>query len=168
MEKQPEENVCFRLICHRVVVFWLVYRMVGWLNKTVLCKLMHLLSCSFNTRKRYDNPDAGLTSCCVNFHQASSASLTREQKYMVDRMVEAHRLYRAQDSGHSRVGHSVETLGCTSKRTHLHFSLTLPSWFPVCVCSAVWVAVHRRRGGLVWCRVAPPAKTATVCQDSSR
>uniref|UniRef100_A0A3Q0SAY9 Nuclear receptor subfamily 1, group H, member 5 n=1 Tax=Amphilophus citrinellus TaxID=61819 RepID=A0A3Q0SAY9_AMPCI len=35
--------------------------------------------------------------------QALSASLTREQKYIVDRMVEAHRLYRAQDSSNFRV-----------------------------------------------------------------
>ncbi|KAM3617522.1 uncharacterized protein V6R79_007542 [Siganus canaliculatus] len=35
--------------------------------------------------------------------QALSASLTREQKYIVDRMVEAHRLYRAQDSSYSRL-----------------------------------------------------------------
>lgn len=34
--------------------------------------------------------------------QALSASLTREQKYIVDRMVEAHRLYRAQDSSNFR------------------------------------------------------------------
>nr|XP_019944675.1 PREDICTED: bile acid receptor-like isoform X2 [Paralichthys olivaceus]XP_019944676.1 PREDICTED: bile acid receptor-like isoform X2 [Paralichthys olivaceus] len=42
--------------------------------------------------------------------QTLSASLTQEQKYIVDRMVEAHRLYRAQSSSHSRVGHSVETI----------------------------------------------------------
>ncbi|XP_024914850.1 nuclear receptor subfamily 1, group H, member 5 isoform X2 [Cynoglossus semilaevis] len=35
--------------------------------------------------------------------QASSVSLTPEQKYTVDRMVEAHRLYRAQISSHSRL-----------------------------------------------------------------
>uniref|UniRef100_A0A3P8SJV6 Nuclear receptor subfamily 1, group H, member 5 n=1 Tax=Amphiprion percula TaxID=161767 RepID=A0A3P8SJV6_AMPPE len=35
--------------------------------------------------------------------QALSASLTREQKYTVDRMVEAHRLYRAQDSSSCRL-----------------------------------------------------------------
>ncbi|KAG7226878.1 hypothetical protein INR49_022173 [Caranx melampygus] len=35
--------------------------------------------------------------------QAVSNSLTREQKYMVDRMVEAHRLYRAQSGSHSRL-----------------------------------------------------------------
>lgn len=35
--------------------------------------------------------------------QALSSSLTREQKYMVDRMVEAHRLYRAQDGAHCRL-----------------------------------------------------------------
>ncbi|KAF1390806.1 hypothetical protein PFLUV_G00061860 [Perca fluviatilis] len=35
--------------------------------------------------------------------QALSASLTQEQKYIVDRMVEAHRLYRAQDSSHCRL-----------------------------------------------------------------
>uniref|UniRef100_A0A3Q2WS98 Nuclear receptor subfamily 1, group H, member 5 n=1 Tax=Haplochromis burtoni TaxID=8153 RepID=A0A3Q2WS98_HAPBU len=34
--------------------------------------------------------------------QALSASLTREQKYIVDRMVEAHRLYRGQDSNNFR------------------------------------------------------------------
>uniref|UniRef100_A0A3Q4I747 Nuclear receptor subfamily 1, group H, member 5 n=1 Tax=Neolamprologus brichardi TaxID=32507 RepID=A0A3Q4I747_NEOBR len=34
--------------------------------------------------------------------QALSASLTREQKYIVDRMVEAHRLYRGQDSSNFR------------------------------------------------------------------
>uniref|UniRef100_A0A3Q3XBX9 Uncharacterized protein n=1 Tax=Mola mola TaxID=94237 RepID=A0A3Q3XBX9_MOLML len=33
--------------------------------------------------------------------QAPSAGLTREQKYLVDRMVEAHRLYRSQHSSHS-------------------------------------------------------------------
>lgn len=50
-----------------------------------------------------------LTLPCVFFdlHQALSASLTQEQKYTVDRMVEAHRLYRAQDSSHCRVGNSV-------------------------------------------------------------
>uniref|UniRef100_UPI003AB06E54 nuclear receptor subfamily 1, group H, member 5 n=1 Tax=Centroberyx gerrardi TaxID=166262 RepID=UPI003AB06E54 len=35
--------------------------------------------------------------------QVLSASLSREQKYMVDKMVEAHRQYRAQDSTHCRV-----------------------------------------------------------------
>uniref|UniRef100_A0A3P8SJF8 Nuclear receptor subfamily 1, group H, member 5 n=1 Tax=Amphiprion percula TaxID=161767 RepID=A0A3P8SJF8_AMPPE len=39
--------------------------------------------------------------------QALSASLTREQKYTVDRMVEAHRLYRAQDSSSCRVKQEV-------------------------------------------------------------
>ena len=53
--------------------------------------------------------NTGLISCCVNFHQTLSTSLTQEQKYVVDRMVEAHRLYRAQSSSHSRVGHSVRT-----------------------------------------------------------
>lgn len=49
--------------------------------------------------------------CCAHFHlhQALSASLTREQKYIVDRMVEAHRLYRGQDSNNFRVGSSPET-----------------------------------------------------------
>lgn len=36
--------------------------------------------------------------------QQVSAGLTREQRYTVDRMVEAHRLYRAEDGSHSRVG----------------------------------------------------------------
>lgn len=140
---------------------------------------VHFLSCSFNARKWYRNPDAALTMCCVNFHlqQAVSASLTREQKYIVDRMVEAHRLYRAQDSSHGRVGHSVETLGiniyiylwetsCTSKNTATFFMLA--SWRLVCVCSVVWVAMCRRRGGPVRCPVTPPAKAAPVCQDSAR
>ncbi|XP_034394197.1 nuclear receptor subfamily 1, group H, member 5 [Cyclopterus lumpus] len=35
--------------------------------------------------------------------QALSASLTREQKYLVDRMVEAHQLYTAQDSSRCRL-----------------------------------------------------------------
>ncbi|XP_053280387.1 nuclear receptor subfamily 1, group H, member 5 [Pleuronectes platessa] len=35
--------------------------------------------------------------------QTVSTSLTQEQKYIVDRMVEAHRLYRAQGSSHSRL-----------------------------------------------------------------
>ncbi|XP_049436438.1 nuclear receptor subfamily 1, group H, member 5 isoform X1 [Epinephelus fuscoguttatus] len=35
--------------------------------------------------------------------QVLSTSLTREQKYIVDRMVEAHRLYKAQDSSHCRL-----------------------------------------------------------------
>uniref|UniRef100_A0A4W6BZS9 Nuclear receptor subfamily 1, group H, member 5 n=2 Tax=Lates calcarifer TaxID=8187 RepID=A0A4W6BZS9_LATCA len=35
--------------------------------------------------------------------QALSASLTREQKHIVDTMVEAHRLYRAQNGSHSRL-----------------------------------------------------------------
>ncbi|XP_023255536.1 bile acid receptor-like [Seriola lalandi dorsalis] len=35
--------------------------------------------------------------------QAVSASLTREQKYIVDRMVDAHRLYRAQNGSHGRL-----------------------------------------------------------------
>nr|XP_046251774.1 nuclear receptor subfamily 1, group H, member 5 isoform X2 [Scatophagus argus] len=35
--------------------------------------------------------------------QALSASLTQEQKYIVDRMVEAHRLYRTQDSSCCRL-----------------------------------------------------------------
>lgn len=50
-----------------------------------------------------------LTLPCVFLvlHQALSASLTREQKYTVDRMLDAHRLYRAQDSSHCRVGNSV-------------------------------------------------------------
>ncbi|XP_038579232.1 nuclear receptor subfamily 1, group H, member 5 isoform X2 [Micropterus salmoides] len=44
-----------------------------------------------------------VSSTCRIPGQASSASLTREQKYIVDRMVEAHRLYRAQDSSHCRL-----------------------------------------------------------------
>ncbi|XP_041655130.1 nuclear receptor subfamily 1, group H, member 5 [Cheilinus undulatus] len=35
--------------------------------------------------------------------QALSSSLSREQKYIVERMVEAHRLYRAQDSSHCKL-----------------------------------------------------------------
>ncbi|XP_054465005.1 nuclear receptor subfamily 1, group H, member 5 isoform X1 [Anoplopoma fimbria] len=35
--------------------------------------------------------------------QALSASLTREQKYIMDRMVEAHQLYKTQDSNHCRL-----------------------------------------------------------------
>ncbi len=46
---------------------------------------------------------------CVILHQALSATLSAEQKYIVDRMVEAHGLYRAQDSSHCRVGHTEET-----------------------------------------------------------
>lgn len=39
----------------------------------------------------------------LDLHQVP-AGLTREQRYTVDRMVEAHRLYRTEDGGHSRVG----------------------------------------------------------------
>lgn len=35
--------------------------------------------------------------------QAPPTCLTREQRYVADRMVEAHRLFRSQDVGHHRV-----------------------------------------------------------------
>lgn len=54
-----------------------------------------------------DNPGKFNPLLCFP-HQALSASLTQDQKYLVDRLVEAHRLYRAQDSSHSRVGHSEQ------------------------------------------------------------
>uniref|UniRef100_A0A3B4TB52 Nuclear receptor subfamily 1, group H, member 5 n=1 Tax=Seriola dumerili TaxID=41447 RepID=A0A3B4TB52_SERDU len=51
--------------------------------------------------------------------QAVSASLTREQKYIVDRMVDAHRLYRAQNGSHGRVGHRVSNITRSPQR-HIH------------------------------------------------
>uniref|UniRef100_A0A8D3A4I6 Nuclear receptor subfamily 1, group H, member 5 n=1 Tax=Scophthalmus maximus TaxID=52904 RepID=A0A8D3A4I6_SCOMX len=50
-----------------------------------------------------------VSSTCRLPGQAPSTSLTPEQKYTVDRMVEAHRLYRAQGGSHGRVGRRVET-----------------------------------------------------------
>lgn len=44
------------------------------------------------------NPHSALCN-----RQASATSLTREQQYVADRMVEAHRLFRSQDAGHHRV-----------------------------------------------------------------
>lgn len=119
---------------------------------------VHFLSCSFNARKWYRNPDAALTMCCVNFHlqQAVSASLTREQKYIVDRMVEAHRLYRAQDSSHCRVGHSVETLGINiyiylSMRNLLYFqkhsNVFHVGLMASCVCLLSCLSGHVQKKG---------------------
>ncbi|KAM4610470.1 nuclear receptor subfamily 1, group H, member 5 isoform 2-T6 [Polymixia lowei] len=51
-----------------------------------------------------ENPDSRRVSSTSRLPgQALSASLSREQKLMLDRMVEAHRQYRAQDSSHYRV-----------------------------------------------------------------
>ncbi|XP_029291243.1 nuclear receptor subfamily 1, group H, member 5 isoform X2 [Cottoperca gobio] len=52
-----------------------------------------------------ESPDSRRVSSTSRLpgQQAQSASITREQKYIVDRMVEAHRLYRAQDSSHGRL-----------------------------------------------------------------
>ncbi|KAF0036720.1 hypothetical protein F2P81_012032 [Scophthalmus maximus] len=44
-----------------------------------------------------------VSSTCRLPGQAPSTSLTPEQKYTVDRMVEAHRLYRAQGGSHGRL-----------------------------------------------------------------
>ncbi|XP_075882636.1 nuclear receptor subfamily 1, group H, member 5 [Nelusetta ayraudi] len=69
--------------------------------------------------------------------QASAASLTREQRYVADRMVEAHRLFRSQDVGHHRLfewlcAEEAETL--TSDATSpclqrlLQFARTVPGF----------------------------------------
>ncbi|XP_071331495.1 nuclear receptor subfamily 1, group H, member 5 isoform X1 [Trachinotus anak] len=75
--------------------------------------------------------------------QAVSASLTREQKYIVDRMVEAHRLYRAQNGSHSRVGHSVETL-LVFPKAYKHFSCC-PHDF-LCVCCQLFEWPYAEEG----------------------
>lgn len=72
-----------------------------------------------------------LICLAFNLHQASSVSLTREQKYIVDRMVEAHRLYRAQESSHCRVGLSEKEANLTN------CVFTPSSWILVCMCSVV-------------------------------
>ncbi|XP_068188297.1 nuclear receptor subfamily 1, group H, member 5 [Antennarius striatus] len=66
--------------------------------------------------------------------QALSVSLTREQKYIVDRMVEAHRLYRAQDSSYCRLFEwpYTEEEESVSVSPHLqkllHFVRTVPGF----------------------------------------
>nr|XP_020468126.1 bile acid receptor-like [Monopterus albus] len=68
--------------------------------------------------------------------QALSASLTREQKYMVDRMVEAHRLYRVQDSSHCRLfewpcaeeGEGLSDVVSPHLQRLLQFAKTLPGF----------------------------------------
>lgn len=67
--------------------------------------------------------------------QALSASLTREQRYMVDRMVEAHRLYRAQDSSHCRFewpcteeGESPSEVLSPNLQRLLQFARTVPGF----------------------------------------
>ncbi|XP_060913519.1 nuclear receptor subfamily 1, group H, member 5 [Labrus mixtus] len=68
--------------------------------------------------------------------QALSASLTREQKYLVDRMVEAHRQYRAQDSSHCRLfewpcaeeGESLSEVLSPNMQRLLQFARTVPGF----------------------------------------
>ncbi|KAM7404336.1 hypothetical protein PAMP_011696 [Pampus punctatissimus] len=68
--------------------------------------------------------------------QAVSASLTREQKYIVDRMVEAHRLYRAQDGSHCRLfewpcaeeGEGVSDVVSPHLQRLLQFARTVPGF----------------------------------------
>ncbi|CAF91991.1 unnamed protein product [Tetraodon nigroviridis] len=58
--------------------------------------------------------------------QVSSGGLTREQRYTVDRMVEAHRLYRAEDTGSSS-GSSSSRVGNTPAPPSMPISiLVLP------------------------------------------
>lgn len=124
------------------------------------------LSCYFNTGSDVIHLTLTLPNIYFDLHQASSSNLTREQKYTVDRMVEAYRLYRAQDSSHCRVRNSVTHWLALSKPVTAFVLLSLSL---VYVCLVVWVATeYGRRGELVWCRITPPAKTTPVCQDSSR
>uniref|UniRef100_A0A3Q3FEG4 Nuclear receptor subfamily 1, group H, member 5 n=1 Tax=Labrus bergylta TaxID=56723 RepID=A0A3Q3FEG4_9LABR len=68
--------------------------------------------------------------------QALSASLSREQKYLVDRMVEAHRQYRAQDSSHCRLfewpcaeeGESLSEVLSPNMQRLLQFARTVPGF----------------------------------------
>ncbi|XP_069550107.1 nuclear receptor subfamily 1, group H, member 5 [Brachyistius frenatus] len=67
--------------------------------------------------------------------QAQSASLTSEQKYIVDRMVEAHRLYRAQDSSCVKVfdwscpeGETVSDVVPPHLQRLLQFTRTIPGF----------------------------------------
>uniref|UniRef100_A0A668AE96 Nuclear receptor subfamily 1, group H, member 5 n=1 Tax=Myripristis murdjan TaxID=586833 RepID=A0A668AE96_9TELE len=61
-----------------------------------------------------------------------SGCLSREQKYMVDRMVEAHRQYRVQDSTHCRVGHDEGDSMTDAAPPHLQrllqFARTVPGF----------------------------------------
>ncbi|XP_062282808.1 nuclear receptor subfamily 1, group H, member 5 isoform X2 [Scomber scombrus] len=68
--------------------------------------------------------------------QASSVSLTREQKYIIDRMVEAHRLYRAQESSHCRLfewpcadeGEGLSNVVSPHLQRLLQFARTVPGF----------------------------------------
>ncbi|XP_073325941.1 bile acid receptor-like isoform X2 [Pagrus major] len=68
--------------------------------------------------------------------KALSATLTREQKYIVDRMVEAHRLYRAQDSSPCRLfdwpcaeeGEVLSDVVSPHLQRLLHFARTVPGF----------------------------------------
>ncbi|XP_055366535.1 nuclear receptor subfamily 1, group H, member 5 isoform X2 [Betta splendens] len=67
--------------------------------------------------------------------QALPTTLTREQKYIVDRMVEAHRMYRAQDSSHCRFdwpcadeGEGLSDIVSPPLQRLLHFARTVPGF----------------------------------------
>lgn len=68
--------------------------------------------------------------------QALTASLTGEQKYIVDRMVEAHRLFRAQDSSHCRLfdwpcteeGEGLSDVVSPHMQRLLQFARTVPGF----------------------------------------
>lgn len=85
-----------------------------------------------------------------SFHppaQVFSVSLSREQKHLVDRMVEAHRLCRAEDSSHCRVGPRPPT-ALPPQLLTAHGALLLPV--------------------LLRCRTGRVQKKPSVCPSSCR
>lgn len=83
----------------------------------------------------------------LRLSQAPSASLTREQKQVVDRMVEAHRQYKAQDSSPCRVSRGLQTSACS--RSRFHAALMVPR---VRVLSCSSGRVQKRRGAFLMSR----------------
>lgn len=125
--------------CDWLVIFFMYHHRLSN-SHDIYLPPQSFLSCCFTTVKWHYNPDSGLILC----YQALSASLTREQKHIVDTMVEAHRLYRAQNGSHSRVCHTVETEPILPQ-THYHCSCSPRDFLCVCVCVLSCLSGHMQK-----------------------
>ncbi|KAK9515674.1 hypothetical protein VZT92_026301 [Zoarces viviparus] len=117
-------------------------RAVGMLAECLLtevqCQSKRLRKgCKVRGHKEEENPySKRVISTSRLPGQALSASLTREQKYMVDRMVEAHQLYKAQDSNHCRLlewscideGEGMSDVASPQLQRLLQFARTVPGF----------------------------------------
>lgn len=135
---------------------WLIVLLVDWRNRNshVSICLISEPSLSCNVTWGSDmNPTLAWPHINLCLDQALSAGLTREQKYTVDRMVEAYRLYRAQDSNYPRVGsrkthrlHPHKHLDSIHVALMCFFCLCLPSCLsgPVQKMGRAWLMLHHQ------------------------